>query len=101
MGAWVVGTPDDLVAAIERLHERSGGFGGLMITATDWAPREAVLRSYELIARHVVPRFQDSLTGIEASNAVARARASTTGEERVAAVEGAQVAYEGARGTFR
>jgi limonene 1,2-monooxygenase len=101
MGAWVIGTPDDLVAAIERLHERSGGIGGLMITATDWAPREAVLRSYELIARHVAPRFQDSLTGIEASNAVARARAAVTGEERVAAVERAQVDYEAARGTLR
>ncbi|HTI32519.1 MAG TPA: LLM class flavin-dependent oxidoreductase [Miltoncostaea sp.] len=101
MGAWVIGTPDDLVAAIERLHERSGGIGGLMITATDWAPREAVLRSYELIARHVAPRFQDSLTGIEASNAVARARAAVTGEERVAAVERAQVDYEATRGTLR
>jgi limonene 1,2-monooxygenase len=101
MGAWVIGTPDDLVAAIERLHERSGGIGGLMITATDWAPREAVLRSYELIARHVAPRFQDSLTGIEASNAVARARATVTGEERVAAVERAQVDYETKRETLR
>ena len=101
MGAWVIGTPDDLVAAIERLHERSGGIGGLMITATDWAPREAVLRSFELIARHVSPRFQDSLTGIDASNAVARARAAITGDERVAAVEGAQAAYERERGTIR
>jgi limonene 1,2-monooxygenase len=101
MGAWVVGTPDDLVAAIERLQERSGGIGGLMITATDWAPREAVLRSYELIARHVAPRLQGSLAGIDASNAVARARAAVTGEERVAAVETAQVAYERERGTIR
>ena len=37
--------------------------GGLMITATEWAPRESVLRSYELIARHVMPRFQGSLDG--------------------------------------
>jgi limonene 1,2-monooxygenase len=101
MGAWVIGTPDDLVAAIERLQERSGGIGGLMITATDWAPREAVLRSYELIARHVAPRFQGSLAGIDASNAVARARAAVTGEERVAAVETAQAAYERERGTIR
>jgi limonene 1,2-monooxygenase len=93
-GAWAIGTPDDAIAAIKRLQERSGGFGGLMITGTDWAPREKILRSYELIARHVMPRFQGSLAGIEASNAVARDRARITGEERVAAVEGAQVAYE-------
>ena len=55
----------------------------------------------ELIARHVAPRFQGSLTGIDASNAVARARATITGRERTAAVEGAQVAYERERGTIR
>ena len=78
-GAWAIGTPDDAIAAIERLQERSGGFGGLMITGTDWAPREKVLRSYELLARHVMPRFQGSLAGIEASNAVARERARDHG----------------------
>ena len=90
----MVGTPDDAIAAIERLQERSGGFGGLLVWANEWAPREATPRSYELLARHVVPRFQGSLAGIEASNAVARARAPRTGEERVAAVEAAQRAYE-------
>lgn len=93
-GSWVVGTPDDAVAAIERLQERSGGFGGLMVWANEWAPRDKVHRSYELLARHVIPRFQGSLTGIESSNAVARARAAATGEQRTAAVESAQVAYE-------
>ena len=93
-GSWVVGTPDDAVAAIERLQERSGGFGGLMVWANEWAPRHKVLRSYELLARHVMPRFQGSLVGIEASNAVARARAAITGEQRTAAIEKAQVAYE-------
>ncbi len=93
-GSWVVGTPDDAVAAIERLQERSGGFGGLMVWANEWAPRDKVHRSYELFARHVMPRFQDSLTGIESSNAVARARAEATGKARVDAVEKAQQAYE-------
>jgi len=93
-GNWVVGTPDDAVAAIERLQERSGGFGGLMVWANEWAPRDKVHRSYELLARHVMPRFQGSLTGIESSNAVARARAEATGKARVAAVEVAQQAYE-------
>ena len=41
-----------------------------------------------------MPRFQGSLSGIEASNRVARARSAETGEERVAAVEAAQRAYE-------
>ena len=66
-GAWCVGTPDDLVAAIHRLDESSGGFGGLLIMATEWGTREQVRHSYELIARYVMPQFQNSLTSLTAS----------------------------------
>jgi limonene 1,2-monooxygenase len=97
LGAWVIGTPDDAIAAIERLQERSGGFGGLLVVGHEWASPEATARSWELLARHVVPRFQGSLAGIEASNAVARARSAATGQERVAAVEAAQRAWEEGR----
>ena len=65
---WIVGTPDDCIAGIERLQEISGGFGLFMIQAEDWAPRETVLRSYELLARYVMPHFQGALRGIIASN---------------------------------
>jgi limonene 1,2-monooxygenase len=65
-----------------------------MVWANEWAPRHKVRRSYELMARHVMPRFQGSLAGIESSNAVARRRAAITGEQRTAAVEKAQRAYE-------
>jgi hypothetical protein len=34
-----------------------------------------VRRSYDLIARYVMPRVQGALAGVEASNAVARAQA--------------------------
>jgi limonene 1,2-monooxygenase len=65
---WVVGTPDDLIAAIERLDAESGGYGGYLIQASDWAPRDKLLKSYELIARYVMPHFQGSLAGIKTSN---------------------------------
>ena len=61
---WIVGTPDDCIAGIERLQEASGGFGGLLLRAEDWAPRSELHRSYELFARYVMPRYQGSLTGI-------------------------------------
>ena len=64
---WIVGTPDDCIAAIERLQEISGGFGSFMIRAEDWAPRDKIHRSFELLARYVMPHFQGSLTGIIAS----------------------------------
>ena len=66
-GAWCVGTPDDLIATINRLDEESGGFGGLLVQATEWANREQVMHSYELIARYVVPHFQGSLASLESS----------------------------------
>lgn len=93
-GSWIVGTPDDCIAAIDTLRERSGGFGGLLVWGNEWAPRDSVLRSYELLARHVMPRYQGALAGIEASNAVARARSAQAGRERTAAVEAARRTYE-------
>lgn len=95
-GSWIVGTPDDAIAAIDTLRERSGGFGGLLVWGNEWAPREAILRSYELLARHVIPRYQGSLDGIWASNAVARSRSEQAGRERTAAVDAARRAYEAA-----
>jgi limonene 1,2-monooxygenase len=59
-GFVVVGTPDDLIAQIERLEEQSGGFGAFLVTAHEWADRLATRRSYELIARYVMPHFQGS-----------------------------------------
>ena len=66
-GTWCVGTPDDLVATIKRLDEDSGGFGGLLVQATEWANREQVMRSYELIARYVMPQFQGTLDSLDRS----------------------------------
>ena len=67
-GQWIVGTPDDAIAAIDRLQESSGGFGGLLVRAEDWTTREKLHHSYELFARYVMPRFQGSLAGIVDSN---------------------------------
>ena len=58
-GLAVVGTPDDCIAQIERLQKQSGGFGCFLQLAHNWASWEATKRSYELIARYVMPKFQD------------------------------------------
>jgi len=58
-GFGAIGTPDMAVAQIERLQKQSnGGFGAYLMLAHNWADREATRRSYELIARHVMPHFQ-------------------------------------------
>jgi limonene 1,2-monooxygenase len=59
--ASVIGTPDDLVAAIRRLMELSGGFGTVIGFAHDWANRENTRRSWDLVARHVIPEVNGML----------------------------------------
>ncbi len=93
-GSWVVGTPDDCRAAIERLQEWTGGFGAMLVWAHEWAPREATLRSYELLAREVMPRFQGALAGIEASNALARGRSDELHRLRTHAADRARDEHE-------
>ena len=89
-GSWIVGTPDDCIEAIHRLDERSGGFGGLLVHVVDWAPREKLLHSYELLARYVMPRFQGSLAGVNASNQWAREHTPDIEAMRTRAMERAQ-----------
>jgi len=83
-----------VVAGIRRLGEVSGGYGGLMVMAHEWASRERTLRSYELLARHVMPHFQGSLESIERSyrDAVAKAEVIKQAGER--AIEAAHRAYD-------
>ena len=58
-GFGAIGTPDMAVAQIERLQKQSnGGFGAYLMLAHNWANPQATLKSYELIAREVMPRFQ-------------------------------------------
>jgi limonene 1,2-monooxygenase len=66
-GAAIIGTPDDAIAAVERLLERSGGIGGILGLAHEWTTTEKTNRSYELWARYVAPRFQGQLGAMEAN----------------------------------
>ena len=91
--AWCVGTPDDMVANIKRLDEESGGFGGVLIQATEWGTREQVLHSYELIARHVKPVFQGSLANLEMSASKSSGRKDELTKLRGQAIEKAKQDY--------
>jgi limonene 1,2-monooxygenase len=58
-GLGAIGTPEMCAEQIERLMQQSnGGFGAYLLLAHNWANPGATLRSYELIAREVMPRFQ-------------------------------------------
>src|SRR3989454_1048130 len=73
MGTTLVGSVETVVRGIEHLQRLSDGFGGLLFRAHEWANREQTLKSYELFARYVMPRFQGSLETILGSNAWAQA----------------------------
>jgi limonene 1,2-monooxygenase len=79
-GLGSIGTADDACEQIDRLSKQSGGFGSYLLLAHEWANPEATLRSYELIARHVMPQFQ----GQAFSTLQAKARAEAS-RERLAA----------------
>jgi limonene 1,2-monooxygenase len=66
-GTAVIGTPDDMVAMIERLQQNTGGFGAVIGFCHDWANREATLRSWELFARYVIPELTGATRNIRAS----------------------------------
>ena len=84
-GGAIIGTPDDAIEAIEAIQEISGGFGGVMGLAHEWANGEATLRSYELWARYVAPRFQGMIEPVETSREwVAQHRADIFGPRTAA-----------------
>ena len=58
-GVPTIGTPDDAIATIERLVEKTGGFGTFMFLANNCATWEATKRSYALFAEHVIPAVRD------------------------------------------
>ena len=74
-GMAVIGTPDDCIQQIENLWQASaGGFGCYLITDHNWAPFTAKLKSYEMVARYVMPHFQQQNVQREESNAWVRHR---------------------------
>jgi len=97
LGAWIVGTPDDCIEGIKRLEERSGGYGGFLVQAIDWAPREAILHSYELLARYVMPQFQGTVLSTAASNQWAYEHREVLMAGRTRAIDKAKQVYAARR----
>jgi limonene 1,2-monooxygenase len=62
-GMAVIGTPDDLIARIHQLWDQSGGFGCWLDMNHDWADFENTKKSYELIARFVMPSLHQGTRG--------------------------------------
>lgn len=55
--ASVIGTPDDLVKVIKDVYAKSGGFGTVVGFVHDWANPENTMRSWDMVARYVIPEI--------------------------------------------
>jgi len=52
-----IGTPDDLVERIKSVLQISGGFGTVVGFVHDWANPENTMRSWDMVARYVIPEI--------------------------------------------
>ncbi len=95
-GATVIGTPDDLIAAIENLQTLTGGFGVVLGFAHDWANRENARRSWDLVARYVIPALNGSVRPMQASADYVEANKAELIGGASAAVMSKILAHEGA-----
>jgi len=55
--ASTIGTPDDLVKTVKNLIKVSGGVGTIVGFAHDWANPENTRRSWDMVARYVIPEI--------------------------------------------
>jgi limonene 1,2-monooxygenase len=93
-GIGAIGTPDDVAALIDRLWKQSnGGFGAFLSLTHDWANPTATLRSYELIARSVMPEFQSQALPTQAAFERAQSRNEAETAESIKATDDATKRY--------
>ncbi len=59
--AAVIGTPDDLIEAITKMIDLTGGFGTVIGFVHDWANPRDTFNSWDLVARYVVPEINGYL----------------------------------------
>ena len=65
--AATIGTPDDLVKTIKNVIDVSGGFGTVIGFVHDWANPENTMRSWDMVARYVVPEINGYLRELRKS----------------------------------
>ena len=57
-GIGAIGTVEDAERQVQKLVDQSGGFGCMLVIGCEWANPQATWRSWELLAEHVLPKFQ-------------------------------------------
>jgi limonene 1,2-monooxygenase len=62
-----IGTPDDLIKAVKHLMTISGGVGAVMGFVHDWANPENTRRSWDMVARYVIPEINGFIAPLRKS----------------------------------
>src|SRR6266481_1708039 len=62
-----IGTPGDLVKMIKSVYDKSGGFGTVIGFVHDWANPENTMRSWDMVARYVIPEINGYVTKLRES----------------------------------
>jgi len=65
--ALVIGTPDDLIVAVRKMIDVTGGFGAVIGFVHDWCSPEDNFHSWDLVARYVVPEINGYLASYRES----------------------------------
>ena len=63
-----IGTPRDLCDRIEKMMQLTGGFGTVIGFVHDWANRPNTQKSWDLVARYVIPEVNGMLDSYRESN---------------------------------
>jgi len=101
-GFGAIGTPEMAAAQVERLVGQSnGGFGAYLMLAHEWANPEATRRSYDLVARAVMPRFQGQARATLDAADRARAVRTELADQQSRAVEAMRAKYQAEVGAAR
>jgi limonene 1,2-monooxygenase len=93
-GIGAIGTVEDAKVQVQRLVDQSGGFGAMLLLGHEWANPQATKRSYELIAQHVFPEFQNQSDGTIAAAARASAGRESHAATQLSAVEHMNAKYQ-------
>lgn len=65
--AATIGTPDDLVKMIKEVYAKAGGFGTAIGFVHDWANPENTRRSWDMVARYVIPEINGYIAKLRES----------------------------------
>jgi limonene 1,2-monooxygenase len=96
-GAAVIGTPEMARAQINRLIDKSGGFGTYLLMGVDWANYPATERSHQLFAEEVIPHFNGQSEPMDASFADVMGTGYLGAKTTAAAQESFRSEYDKAR----